>query len=484
MTDKFEKALDHISDRHIAEAAEAKKRRKPYWLGAVAAILAVALIAGFAFPRSSPPVPTDPLPQDGTNAVGTGKVYALSAPQYPELAQYPSDYDADSYDAWWSQQRELHGQPEGYAGSLDPYFAAITAQLLSDTEGGNAVCSPVNIYIALAMLAETTDGASRQQLLDLLNADSINALRTQVGHVWRGHYNDDGLSTSILANSLWLKEGYTYNKETVQLLADSYYASVFQGDLGSEAANQALRDWINDQTGGLLREQTKDLKLDAQSVLALASTLYYRVQWQEQFHKENNTEGTFHSASGDSTETFMNQILLYNPYYWGDRFGAVSLSLEDGSQMWLILPDEGTTPEELLASGDAMEFLQQDLYTYKNQKSLLINLSVPKFDISSDMELKDQLKVLGITDVFIPGTADFSPIIPENDGGCVDQVKHAARVAIDEEGVTAAAFTVIMRAGAGMPPSDEMDFVLDRPFLFVIESQDGLPLFAGVVNQP
>ena len=29
-----------------------------------------------------------------------------------------------------------------------------------------------------------------------------------------------------------------------------------------------------------------------------------------------------------------------------------------------------------------------------------------------------------------------------------------------------------------------MDFVLDRPFAFVIESQDGLPLFAGIVNEP
>ena len=86
--------------------------------------------------------------------------------------------------------------------------------------------------------------------------------------------------------------------------------------------------------------------------------------------------------------------------------------------------------------------------------------------------------------MFLPGTADFSPIIPENDGGYVSQVKHATRVAINEEGVTAAAFTVILRAGAAMPPKDEMDFALDRPFLFIIESQDGLPLFAGVVNQP
>ena len=142
------------------------------------------------------------------------------------------------------------------------------------------------------------------------------------------------------------------------------------------------------------------------------------------------------------------------------------------------------SPEELLSSGEAMAFVQQNAYEYENQKSAKIHLSVPKFDISSDMELSAQLKALGITDVFSPGVADFSPIIPEDDGGYVSQVKHAARVAIDEEGVTAAAFTVIQRAGLSGFPEDEIYFTLDRPFLFVIESQDGLPLFAGVVNQP
>ena len=70
------------------------------------------------------------------------------------------------------------------------------------------------------------------------------------------------------------------------------------------------------------------------------------------------------------------------------------------------------------------------------------------------------------------------------DGGFVNQVQHAARVAVDEEGVTAAAFTVIGYCGAGMPPTDEMDLVFDRPFAFVIESNDNLPLFAGIVNEP
>lgn len=98
------------------------------------------------------------------------------------------------------------------------------------------------------------------------------------------------------------------------------------------------------------------------------------------------------------------------------------------------------------------------------------------------MKLNEKLQNLGVTEVFGDG-ADFSPILPENDA-YLDSAQHAARVAIDEEGITAAAYTVMIACGATMPPEDEVDFVLDRPFLFVITSRDGLPLFTGVVNQP
>ena len=55
---------------------------------------------------------------------------------------------------------------------------------------------------------------------------------------------------------------------------------------------------------------------------------------------------------------------------------------------------------------------------------------------------------------------------------------------MDEKGVTAAAYTVMAVCGTGMPMGDEIDFVLDRPFLFAITGGDGLPLFVGIVNQP
>lgn len=80
--------------------------------------------------------------------------------------------------------------------------------------------------------------------------------------------------------------------------------------------------------------------------------------------------------------------------------------------------------------------------------------------------------------------ADFSPMTSKVAEIFLSKADHAARVAIDEEGVTAAAYTVMMMAGAAAPPEEEMDFVLDRPFLFAITGADGLPLFVGVVNRP
>ena len=66
----------------------------------------------------------------------------------------------------------------------------------------------------------------------------------------------------------------------------------------------------------------------------------------------------------------------------------------------------------------------------------------------------------------------------------LSKAQHATRVTIDEEGCTAVAYTVMMAAGGTMPPDDEVDFVLDRPFIFAIISADGLPMFVGVVNNP
>ena len=185
-------------------------------------------------------------------------------------------------------------------------------------------------------------------------------------------------------------------------------------------------------------------------------------------------------------------------YYWGEHFAAMQLGFKQGGSMWLILPDEGYAVDELLSSGEAMDFLLAEKWGsyneltdtveggWEGQKYLTIHLSVPKFDVSSDLDLIEGLMELGVTDVFDGRVSNFDPLgASTGDPLYVSAARHAARVKVDEEGCEAAAYTVIMvDATSAAPPDDEVDFILDRPFLFAITGDSGLPLFIGAVNQP
>lgn len=470
MKHKLEQALNEVSDRYLQDAATFQKKRSfAPWLGSVAALLAVALLVGVLWNPANAP---------------TAQAHGLLvAPQYPQMAPYPN-FEEDTgfyngFEDWHNSRRQQYDQPSGYADSLDSYFSQCLQLMLSDTDGQNVACSPVNIYLALAMLAETTNGNSRTQLLKLLGADSIEALRTQASHVWNAHYCADGATTLTLGNSIWLDDGISYSEDALKTLAGSYYASVYQGKLGTDAMNKSLQSWLNEQTGGLLKEYASKETLPPETIFAIASTIYYRVKWAEQFHDSANTEGEFHSLNGSTPCTFMNQCLTYGPYHYGDGFSAVALDLEDGSKMWLVLPDEGNSTDDLL-NGTLDALLRGET----EQTSIRVNLSLPKFDISSGLEISGTLKKLGITDVFDPNISDYSALLPGSSGIYLGQATHAARVSIDEEGIEAAAYTVMATCGAAIPPEEEVDFILDRPFAFIIESSDGLPLFAGVVNRP
>ena len=481
--EKLNEALSHLEDKHITQATQQAKRPVG-WIAPIAAVLVLSILVSALFPGYS----TTPGAETTPSYTFTNSHLNLlvAAPEYPKLTAYPDETDYDTYSLWWEDQRALHDQPEGYADNLTGYFGTLISQVLTQDDDKNVTCSPLSLYMALAMLAETTEGESRQQLLDLLQAKDLEALRTQAAQIWKGQYNNDGLSTSILATSLWLDDDCTYDSETAARLAENYYTSVFHADLSTDEAVQALRNWLNEQTGGLLQEQAGKLTLQPNAIMTLASTVFYQTQWQDEFLPEENTQGAFRSASGSTEETFMNRKLYNATYYRGDNFGAMCLNLKDGGQMWLILPDEGYTPTQI--TDDVTTFFAANPSNWQdpweNQQQAIINLSLPKFDISADMDLSELIKSMGVTDIFDSAAADFSALLPNADGAAVSQVKHAARVAIDEKGVTAAAFTTIHLNGSAPAPTEEIDFVLDRPFLFYIESEDRLPMFTGIVYEP
>ena len=463
-------AMGLLDDEVVMEADRFRKKRrnkKLSWMRWMAAAACICLVLAAVMGRNKPV---------------TVEAAVIAEPEYPEMTQYPENWDdSKQYDAWEKDWKAQRMQIKGYENCLDYFVEKTMPQFLSEAGDENLVYSPVNVYMALSMLAEVTDGNSRQQIIDILGVENVDVLRDQVSAVWNACYRNDGTVTSVLANSLWLNQDIRFKKAVMETLADKYYAASYWGEMGSADFNARLREWLNTQTGGLLENQIENIGMKPETVLALVSTIYYQARWQCEFWEET-TEDVFHGADGDLNCDFMHQSLS-RKYYWGEQFSAVAQDLQFSGSMWLILPDEGITVAELAKDGELLELISGE--QWENCKDIMVNLSMPKFDVSSSMDLGDDLQAMGITDVFDDTLSDFSPLTSDLENIYVSEAVHTARVMVDEEGCTATAFTVL-EAAAGEAPgeTDEIDFILDRPFLFVITNESGLPLFAGVVNQP
>lgn len=465
--DDLYNGITGIRDDQVMEAVTAKKkekkRRRLPWAVATAAVLAIAIVALLV---------AGPMHTTG---------YALAEPTYPKTVPYGEGQE--QYEKWRELADQRSAAAEGLEHAADQFQTALLPQLLI-SNGENRVCSPLNIYIALSMLAETTGGNSRDQVLSLLGCGDIDTLREQANRLWTANWVDDGVTTSRLANSIWLADGRTYNKSTVDTLADRYYAASYQGEMGSDSFTKALQDWLNENTGHLLEKEAGGIQTTPEAILTLASTIYFRAGWKDAFYPAANTQELFHAPDGDETVEMMHYSDIQT-YYRGPHFGAITRSFRNGGCMVLVLPDEGYTPEDLLAEGEVLAFFNQRQYQdWAAGTRYNVHLSLPKFDVSSNLNLLETFQALGITDLLTPGLADFSPLLPEDPDAALSSATHAARVKVDEEGVEAAAFTILTTEDTAVEPPEPLDFVLDRPFLFTVSGATGSMLFAGVVNHP
>jgi serpin B len=109
-----------------------------------------------------------------------------------------------------------------------------------------------------------------------------------------------------------------------------------------------------------------------------------------------------------------------------------------------------------------------------------VDVSLPRFKVTAEFQLKDALSSMGMTDAFRDGVADLSGM----DGRkklFISRIVHKAFVDVNEEGTEAAAATGVVVKAISAPPS----FDADHPFVFLIrEKRTGAILFLGRLADP
>ena len=418
--------------------------------------------------------------------------YVLAKANLPVLAKMPiekdftkgdGELDFEAYDKeykkWSESQKQLQAQSDDYYKGFQQFLRVINPQLLKEATKENKVYSPLNIYLAMSMLAETTAGNSRQEILDFLKTDNIESVRNNSRDLWKESYQDDGRHTSILANSIWLRDGQKYKQETLDILAKEYYTSIFSGTMGDPKYNNQIQTWVNENTKGLLKDEAGQLKFDDETIMAIVSTIYYDGAWTNEFSQRE--DGVFHALDSDINTTFMKQKETGN-LYWGDNFKAYRKALKEAGSMWVIVPDKNSNTTDVITNNQLYDML--DSTEYKNMKSMDVTLTMPKFDTTSDLNLIETMKTLGVKDVFDESSSDFSNL-SDMEKLIVSEIKHTARVKVDEKGLEAAAFTSIITPTSAPPMElEEIELKADKPFIFVITNDEGRALFSGIINNP
>ena len=502
--EKMVKEEVKAADTEAVRDKRPKTRKRLVWRAVTCAVLAILVLgAALLIPKldlkglhkpfmegsndaTEAPADPDVTAAPEATAIPDTEGYLVTAPEEREYAKSPYSKELDwgsaefeSMEREWTRQLSARREAAVNAPDINAFSSALIKALREEAGEGNLVCSPLNIYMALAMLTETTGGDTRAELLDALGAKSIEELRASAAAYLAAEPNDDGVSKCTIANSLWMCSRIGYMTDALETLAECYGASSYWGDPAEEAYSQALRDWLNENTGGLLKDSVNNVKMDPETVLALASTVYLKAAWSSDYREEETAPRTFRGKKGDKETDFMNKRDTTTLYYKGEDYALFCDCLKNGGRMWYILPDEGVDPAELM---ERIGFSFTDGSLFGSTRCTVV-VSAPKLDVTSELSLIPALKAMGINRCFDPSLSDFTPLTRDTDGLCVTSAKHAARVKTDEEGIEAAAYTVMLvNETAAMIDPETVYFTLDRPFAFVVTGMTDAPMFFGIVN--
>lgn len=458
---------------------------------------------------------------------------------------------------------------------FDLYFMQL------ENNGQNKVYSPLSIKYALAMLSEGANGATKEQIDNIIGKYSA-----------RKYNNSDNMS---FANGLFIKDTYqdSIKSSYINTVASKYNADVI---IDSFRNADTLNSWISDKTFNLITNITDDISyLDFILVNALAIDM----EWVEKIQSEHEIYSVNfpHEKANDENYDYMYSFYIYglnttdynrlefegvdyevksaqigaiannydiinilgedsikqtvreafeqyqeeNPGTVKDRYGReisdfdswfdnyyikelrsnyghISSStdflfyVDDNTKVFAkdLKEYDGTTLQyvgimptnenldnfiENMNASDINTLINNlkpiELDSFKEGYVTEITGYIPMFKMDYELDLISDLQKLGITSVF-DESADLSNIT--NDNAYITDAKHSANIEFSNDGIKAAAATMVGGAGDATGPFfdyyfevpiETIDLTFDRPFMYLIRDKEtGEVWFAGTVYEP
>lgn len=266
-------------------------------------------------------------------------------------------------------------------------------------------------------------------------------------------------------------------------MADHYYVASYTGEMQKEIPKLVSR-WVKEQTNGLL---DCEVKPTLNTMALLLSAVYFYDEWADTFRKPDVTDGRFQNSKGEWVSVnYMNRTEKDRAYYRADGVTASVQYFQNGGKMLFLLPDEGKSPADVLSDTALMASLLDWENSAKDTGT--VKWCIPRFTLSSTLDLEEGLRALGLGGLFSGPDGDDNPLpkLSDNTAAYIGRAEQGTSVSINEKGCEASSYVLIEahQKGADLPSDEIVYLKLTRPFVFAVLSENDVPLFLGVVNDP
>jgi serpin B len=351
---------------------------------------------------------------------------------------------------------------------------------IPSSSGKNIMVSPLSISLALSMTLNGADGTTKSNMINALGLTdlSVNEINQVYSDLVTALKKADANVVLNVANSIWIKKGFSVLDTFVTTNQKYYDASVATLDFNQTALN-TINSWVNQKTNSKIPKILDDISPD--EIMFLINAIYFNGKWQIQFEKSQTQNGTFTLGNGSAVTVPL--MKLKDKFGYSEHAGYEALKLPYGRGkfgMVILLPDVGKTPDQIIAQITPSDWTALNASLIANNK---VDVWLPRLKFTWESDLKDILTALGMGVAFSPNDANFSKINSTSQL-YITKVKHKTFIEVDEEGTTAAAATSVGIGFTSVGPGGP-EFHAIRPFLFFITEEDTEAiLFAGKVENP
>jgi serine protease inhibitor len=343
--------------------------------------------------------------------------------------------------------------------------------------GENVFVSPLSVSFSLGMTMNGADGTTLDEMRSTLGFGTAELAEINEGY--RGlmalERGLDESTTFQIANSVWYRQTYAFRQTFIDQVKQTFDADVRASPFDATTI-ATVNAWVSEKTNGKIPTILESIEDD--NVMFLINAIYFKGSWREQFDPAKTMDATFQSLTGPQTVRMMNRPKDFGTIRYASTSTATIGELIYGNGafvMTILMPNSGSEIGALAAGLDTAawtSFLAQ-------LRDTKFQVALPKFTLSYERELKDDLIALGMRVPFEGAQANFSRMsahVTPSQNLYISFVKHKTFVDVNEEGTEAAAVTNTGVSVTSLPPC----LCVDRPFVFAIRERfSGTILFLG-----